>query len=119
MKRWLVAVAAMAVLCCGAATAGDAEGQGSIGKDPDADYWVGPKDLAKIYRAMAEDMADLTAQRRKVFLILQDGTETPTGPATQVALIEETECDLNLLKLFAVDEAGAIYTAEWKPLETE
>lgn len=115
MKRWLMTMAA-AVLCCGMAVAADEGPLETVGKNPNADYYVATNDLVKVYRAMALEMADLTAQRCKVFLILGDEVDTPTGPATQVTLMEETDHDVKILKIFAVDEAGVVYETEWKEL---
>lgn len=115
MKRWLMTMAAV-VLCCGMAAAADEDALESIGKNPNADYYVATNDLVKVYRAMAMDMADLTAQGRKVFLTLGDEVDTPTGPAMQVTLMEETEHDVKIIKIFAVDEAGVVYKTEWKEL---
>lgn len=112
MKRWLM-VMSTAVLCCGMVIATDEE---AIGKDPNADYYVLPSQMVKIYCALAEDMADLTAQKRKVFLTLGDEVNTPTGPATQVTLMEETEHGVKTIKIFALDEGGYVYEVVWKEL---
>jgi hypothetical protein len=114
MKQWLIIAAA--VLCCGLAAAAD---EAAVSDNPQADYYVAASDMAKLYRALADEMADYTAQRRKVFVVLGGEVDTPTGPAAQVSLLEETEYGLKTLKIFALDEAGCVYEAIWREQEQD
>lgn len=119
MKKITLAVLGTILFGCGAAIACDDDDTGSVGLDPNADYFVPSKQMARIYREAEKVMADLTAQRRTVYLrIMDDGAELPdAGSASQVALLEETINGTILLRLFLVDETGTIYEAKWEVFE--